>query len=92
MAWAERFTCDVCGKLRGETEAWWIAEINCATTNPSTIKDNPAPSLLKLMPWYNLTGHSADSRHLCGAGCVHTFLDRWMSDLHAGNEGCAENL
>ncbi len=86
MAWVERFTCDVCGKLRGETEAWWVAEIDC----PSTTDNTPSQPLLKLMPWDNLMGHSAGTKHLCGAGCVHTFLDRWMGDFHAGNESCAE--
>jgi len=84
MAWIERFTCDVCGKLRGETESWWMAVNECASAS----KKIATQPVLKLMPWDNLLGHSAESKHLCGAACVHTFLDRWMAEFHAGNENC----
>lgn len=85
MAWIERFTCDICGKLRGETEDWWMAVKECAPSN-TTSSSQP---ILKLMPWDVLLVHGADSKHLCGAGCAHTFLDRWMLGFRAGNESCA---
>jgi hypothetical protein len=85
MAWIERFTCDVCSKLKSETEDWWMALNECASSHAG----GPSQPVLKLMPWDNLLGHSSECRHLCGAGCVHTFLDRWMLEVHAGNESCA---
>jgi hypothetical protein len=84
MAWVERFTCDVCGKLMGESESWWVAANECASGNGR----GASQPVLKLMPWDNLHGHSAGSKHLCGAGCAHTFLDRWMAEFHAGVETC----
>ena len=86
MAWVERFTCDVCGKLMGEAESWWVAVNECM---PASNDAAPHP-VLKLMPWDNLLGHSAGNHHLCGAVCAHTFLDRWMSEFHSSpEEGCA---
>ncbi len=86
MAWVERFTCDVCGKLMGEAESWWVAANECEPTI-GTAQSATHP-VLKLMPWDNLLGHSAGNKHLCGAGCAHTFLDRWMAEFHSGIDNC----
>src|ERR1035437_344659 len=65
MAWIERFTCDVCGKQQMSVEEkWWIAVNECA---PSVDMKSGQPSL-KLTPWDNALAHSAESKHLCGAG------------------------
>lgn len=84
MAWVERFTCDVCGNRMAEEDSWWIAVNECATSSQHAA---PQP-VLKLMPWDQLLAHSAESKHLCGAGCVHTHLDRWMGEFHAGEDDC----
>jgi len=84
MAWVERFTCDVCGKLMGGSESWWVAAQECTPT-AGEAASHPT---LRLMPWDNLLGHSAGNHHLCGAVCAHTFLDRWMAEFHAGGEDC----
>jgi hypothetical protein len=87
MAWIERFTCDVCGKQQMSVdEKWWIAVNECASTLDSTA----GQPTLKLMPWDNALAHSAESKHLCGAGCAHTFMDRWMADFRAGTETCVD--
>jgi len=83
MAWVERFTCDVCGKLMGESESWWVAAGTCESTSGQ----GPAQPTLKLMRWDNFLGHSAGSKHLCGAVCVHTYLDRWMAESRSA-ESC----
>lgn len=73
MAWIERFTCDVCGKQQASVEEkWWIATNECA---PALDSRSGQPTL-KLNPWDNALAHSAESKHLCGAGCAHTYLDR----------------
>lgn len=86
MAWIERFTCDICGKQMGEKDRWWIAVSECAPSGDSGI----GQPLLKLQPWDNLIAHSSGSKHLCGAGCAHTFLDRWMAGFRAGTETCVD--
>jgi hypothetical protein len=84
MAWVERFTCDVCGKLMGEPEGWWVAADEC--DSPSG--QGPSQPVLRLMRWDNFAGHAAGSKHLCGAVCMHTFLDRWMTGSRAGTDNC----
>jgi hypothetical protein len=87
MAWIERFTCDICGKLMGASESWWVAINDCASTTEKT----PTQPVLKLMPWDNVMGHSAGTKHLCGAACAHTYLDRWMAERNSGIENCPGN-
>ncbi|MHB8391947.1 MAG: hypothetical protein ACYDBH_20620 [Acidobacteriaceae bacterium] len=84
MVWTERISCDVCGKQMGGDEKWWIATNECA---PSGDRKSGQPTL-KLMPWDNALAHSAESKHLCGAGCAHTYMDRWMAGFRAGTETC----
>lgn len=86
MAWVERFTCDICGKLMGDTGSWWVAQNECATSSDQ----GPTRPTLKLTQWDNLLGHSAGSKHLCGASCAHTYLDRWMAEVNAGADTCPE--
>lgn len=87
MAWIERFTCDICGKTQGTAdEKWWIATNECA---PVLDSSGNQPTL-KLNPWDNGIAHSAESKHLCGGVCAHTYLDRWMSGFRAGTETCVE--
>ncbi len=78
MAWTETYHCDVCGKARQEdAEDWWLAwreELSPAEGDP----DQP---LLKVTHWNQFLSHSADVKHLCGARCAQTFLDRWMTSV-----------
>ncbi|HEX4022538.1 MAG TPA: hypothetical protein VHX63_15435 [Acidobacteriaceae bacterium] len=79
MAWTERYVCDVCGKKKTESEDWWLALIDCHSAQDGT----PSQPVLKLQPWNNLVAHSAETKHLCGAACMHKFLDRWMGNLQS---------
>jgi hypothetical protein len=75
MAWAETFRCDVCSKeKREESEDWWLAW----TETLSPAEGEPEQQVIKVTPWHGFLSHSADVRHLCGARCVHTIMDRWM--------------
>lgn len=87
MAWVERFTCDICGKLMSSSDSWWVAAQECSPT-AGEAASHPT---LRLMPWDNLLGHSAGNHHLCGAVCTHTFLDRWMAEFHAGVDECSSD-
>jgi len=75
MAWSEAFHCDVCGKEKSEESAdWWLAWAE--TLSPSARE--PEQPVMKVTPWNGFLAHSAEMRHLCGARCVHTTMDRWM--------------
>jgi hypothetical protein len=76
MAWTETFHCDVCNKQRKEeSEDWWLVwdEPVASATNKGKV---PA---IKIVRWDLLLSHAAEARHLCGAACLHTLLDRWVS-------------
>jgi hypothetical protein len=78
MAWTETYHCDVCGKSKNETETdWWLAWTESFTPAETL----PAQLVLKLTPWNLLLSHGIDVKHLCGARCAQTQVDRWMAQL-----------
>jgi hypothetical protein len=78
MAFTETYHCDVCGKARGESEDWWLAWSELGAPVPEA-EEQP---VLKLTPWNILLSHSAQVKHLCGARCAQTLMDRWMRGEH----------
>jgi hypothetical protein len=78
MSWTETYHCDVCNKAKGESPDWWLA---WRETIAPTAGSAPQP-VLRITPWHEFLSHSADVKHLCGARCAQTQLDRWMSDLN----------
>lgn len=77
MAWTETFHCNVCGKEKNEkSEDWWLAWMEML----SPAEHETEQASLRVTPWNAFLAHSADMRHLCGARCVHTILDRWMQE------------
>jgi hypothetical protein len=75
MAWTERYSCDVCGKAKSEeVEDWWLAWSEKLSPTPS---DHQQP-VLKITRWNTFLSHDADAKHLCGARCAQTIMDRWM--------------
>jgi hypothetical protein len=84
MAWTESFHCDVCNKEKSEeAEKWWLAWTE--TLKPAS--GDPEQRLVRVTPWNSFLAHSAEVRHLCGASCVHTLMDRWMTAKSAAPAG-----
>jgi hypothetical protein len=76
MAFTETFRCDVCNKTKSEeSEDWWLAW----TETISPLPGEAEQPVIKVTPWHPFLAHSAEVRHLCGARCVHTLTDRWMT-------------
>jgi len=83
MAFTETFHCDVCGKAKSEeSEDWWLAWTETLSPAPG----DPEQRSMRLTPWNGFLSHSAEIRHLCGASCVHTLMDRWMMKKGDGRE------
>ncbi len=74
MAFTETYHCDVCGNPRGETDDWWLASTDPAPLIPKS----PEQPMLRLTNWNALLSQTENVRHLCGARCAHTLMDRWM--------------
>jgi len=76
MAFTETFRCEICGKVKNEgSEDWWLSWAEHFSPIPDA---TPLP-LLRFTPWDVLLSHQAEVRHLCGARCAHTLMDRWMT-------------
>ena len=79
MAYIESYQCDVCGDKKGEGGDWWLAWVDCFQGEKPE-EDQP---LIKLTRWQTKHAHSAGVKHLCGARCAGTLMDRWMTQQHA---------
>jgi hypothetical protein len=86
MSRSESYHCDVCGKLKGDTEMWWMAWIDCFQDDGPG-EDQP---LLKLTRWNTARAHSDGVKHLCGARCSETMIDRWISGQRENPEAHCE--
>jgi hypothetical protein len=76
MAFTETFHCDVCGKEKSEeSEDWWLAWAE----RVSPVPDGNSLPQLRIVPWDVLLSHDAEVKHLCGARCAQTLMDRWMA-------------
>ncbi len=76
MAFTETFRCEVCGKVKSEeSEDWWLGWVESFSPMP----DAPPMPQLRFTPWDMLLSHQAEVRHLCGARCAQTLMDRWMT-------------
>lgn len=86
MSRSESYHCDICGKLKNDSEIWWMSWIDCFKGD-SPDADQP---LLKLTRWQTSQAHSDGVKHLCGARCSETMLDRWISDQRENPEAHCE--
>ena len=91
MSRSESYHCDVCGKLKSDTEIWWMAWIDCfrppVLTPTEVIEDQP---LFKLTRWQASHAHSEGVKHLCGARCSETLIDRWITSQRENPEAHCE--
>jgi hypothetical protein len=86
MARNESFQCDVCNKLKSDSEIWWLAWVDCFQgENPG--EDQP---LLKLTRWHRSQAHADGVKHLCGSRCAETLTDRWISEQRLNPESHCE--
>ncbi|MBB6146128.1 hypothetical protein HNQ77_004098 [Silvibacterium bohemicum] len=75
MAWVETYHCDVCGKPRTEEATdWWLSWNEVTEPTPGA----EYQPVLKVTPWNVFLSHDAKVKHLCGARCAQTHMDRWM--------------
>jgi hypothetical protein len=80
MSRSESYHCDICGKLKNDSEIWWMSWIDCF--RPDGFQGNAAAEdqpLLKLTRWQPSQAHADGVKHLCGARCSETMIDRWIA-------------
>ena len=63
MARNESFQCDVCNKVKSDSDIWWLSWVDCFQGENSG-EDQP---LLKLTRWHRTQAHAEGVKHLCGS-------------------------
>jgi hypothetical protein len=86
MSLSENYQCDVCGNKKSDTDRWWISWLDCQPLENSA----DTQPLLKFTSWQTNLAHTPGVKHLCGARCAGTMMDRWMAEQHENPEAqCA---
>ena len=63
---SEMFTCDVCQKVRGEANHWFLARISAKWS-------------LIVSPWAEPLMREEGAMHLCGEACVLRRVSEFLS-------------
>jgi hypothetical protein len=82
MSLSENYVCDVCGAKKFENDRWWLSWLDCLPVENGTPNSTDTQPLLKLTTWQYAQAHIPGVKHLCGARCAGTMMDRWMAEQH----------
>ena len=75
MTWDVSFTCDICGKKKGDANHWWmvlLGDVPCYNVG------QPG-SRFTLTRWNAAESRNPDMYHLCGQGCAMKAMVRYMA-------------
>lgn len=75
MTWDVSFTCDICGKKKGEANHWWMVLLGDV---PCYDEGQPGQRFT-LLPWNSAESRNNDMYHLCGQGCAMKAMVRFMT-------------
>lgn len=75
MVWDVAFTCDICGKKKGESNHWWMVMLGDV---PCWEDDQPSRRFT-LLPWNPAESRNPEMFHLCGQGCAMQAMERFMA-------------
>jgi len=75
MVWDVAFTCDICGKKKGEANHWWMVMLGDV---PCFDEGQPSQRFT-LLPWNLAESRNPDMYHLCGQSCAMTAMERFMT-------------
>ncbi len=74
MVWDVSFTCDVCGKRKGDANHWWMVLLG----EEPGLETEPGMRFT-LMPWDAAESQNPEVYHLCGQGCALQAMERFMT-------------
>ena len=84
MVWDVTFTCDICGKAKGEANHWWMASVGsvpCVEPDPQDAFEKTFPDQrFTLLRWSRADSQNPDIYHLCGQGCALQAMERFMNE------------
>jgi hypothetical protein len=70
MAQQVQFTCDVCGKVKGESNHWFLF-----VSPVSRTQDNGYGFQVEPFEYHGPIG----TQHICSPGCLHKHIDQTIS-------------
>ena len=76
MVWDVSFTCDICGKTKGEANHWWLASLG----QKADFAEEEEALRFTLMRWHSAESRNPDIYHLCGQGCAMQAAERFMTE------------
>ena len=80
MVWDVTFTCDICGKSKGEANHWWMAAMGAVPCFEENGGADPRDQRFTLMRWSRADSQNPDMYHLCGQGCAMQAMERFMTE------------
>lgn len=78
MTWDVSFTCDICGKKKGDVNHWWMVILGDV---PCWDEGQPGQRFT-LLPWNAAESHNPNMLHLCGQNCAMQAMERFMTTGH----------
>jgi hypothetical protein len=62
------YACDECGKAKAAVNHWMVV-----------IAPRDRPEAMLIIPWDEQAAKERDAKHLCGQGCCHSLVDRFLT-------------
>lgn len=78
MAQQTTYTCDECGKQRGDANHWWLATF-LSNVQIEYASDFDREHGMAFAKWSEEGSRQPHAFHLCGNGCATKLLSKWMS-------------
>lgn len=78
-------TCDICGKAKGITNNWFVAVHKVGTKDLGQ-------SRFAIFDWTMKRAQAKNAKHICGEGCLATFISRDLANRTARPKPTADSL
>lgn len=76
MVWDVSFTCDICGRKKGESNHWWMLALD----DVPCFEEGQPHQRFTLMPWNAAESQNTEFYHVCGQGCAMQAMERFMTN------------
>ena len=75
MSWDVSFTCDICGRKKGDANHWWMVVLG----DVPCFEEGQSRQRFTLLPWNAAESRNAEFYHMCGQGCAMQAMERFIT-------------
>jgi len=75
MVWDVSFTCDICGRKKGDSNHWWMLALGATPC----FEEGQPNHRFTLMPWNPAESQNSSFYHACGQSCAMQAMERFMT-------------